>query len=413
VEAVPVAWNIDTGESILWQTPVPGLGHASPIIWGDRIFLATAVKPGEKAQIKVGLYGSGDSYSEKVPHQWRLLCWDKGTGKVLWNKLGHEAVPRLERHTKGTQCNSTPATDGGRIVAIFGSEGLFCFDMSGDLLWHKDLGKMDAGPYDAPSLQWGFASSPVLHEGTVIVQCDVLSEQFLAAFDARDGHERWRTARQDVATWSTPLVAPVPGRTEVIVNGWKQIAGYDLADGRQIWRLKGGGDIPVASPVLAGDFAILTSGHGNYRPIRAVRLDAAGDITPPEIGATNQAVAWCHPKRGNYLQTPIVVGDLVWGCSNDGVVTCFDRRTGEVRYSERIGGAGQAFTASPVAAQGRLYFTSELGEVFVLPATDKFSVARTSSLGGLCLATPAISSGTIFFRTTERLVAVALRNRLN
>ncbi|MCX6928021.1 MAG: hypothetical protein NT154_33145, partial [Verrucomicrobia bacterium] len=153
----------------------------------------------------------------------------------------------------------------------------------------------------------------------------------------------------------------------------------------------------------------LTSGHGNNRPMRAVRLDATGDITPPEVGATNQAVVWCHPRRGNYLQTPIVVGDLVWGCSNDGIVTCFERKTGEVHYSERIGGGGQGFTASPVGAQGRLYFTGELGEVFVLPATKQFSVITTNKLGGLCLTTPAISGTRIFFRTTEKLVAVGVR----
>ncbi|MCX6924381.1 MAG: PQQ-binding-like beta-propeller repeat protein, partial [Verrucomicrobia bacterium] len=218
-EAVPVSWNAETGENILWQTPLPGLGHASPIVWQDRLYVATAVKPGEKAELKVGLYGEGNSYSEKLPHQWRLLCLDKATGKVLWDKLGYEAIPRLERHTKGTHCNSTPATDGKRIVAIFGSEGLFCFNLEGELLWRKDLGKMDSGPYNAPSLQWGFASSPVLHQGKVIVQCDVLSEQFLAVFDAQDGKELWRTPRQDVATWSTPLVAATRERTQVVVSG--------------------------------------------------------------------------------------------------------------------------------------------------------------------------------------------------
>src|SRR6266487_468791 len=165
---LPTVWNVESGENVRWQTPIPGLGHASPIVWENRIYVATAVRPGVKAELKVGLYGEGNSYTEKEPHQWRLLCQGKTSGKVLWDKLGYEAVPRLERHTKATHCNSTPATDGKRIVAMFGSEGLFCFDMNGQQLWHKDLGKLHGGPYDAPALQWGGASSPVLHGGKVV-----------------------------------------------------------------------------------------------------------------------------------------------------------------------------------------------------------------------------------------------------
>ncbi|HEY6169449.1 MAG TPA: PQQ-binding-like beta-propeller repeat protein, partial [Verrucomicrobiae bacterium] len=229
--AVPTRWNVETGENLLWQTSIPGLGHANPIMWGDRIYIATAVRPGAKADLKIGIYGDGDSYKEKEPHQWRLLCLDKASGKILWDKPGHEAVPRQERHTKASHCNSTPATDGKRIVAIFGSEGLFCFDMEGMRLWHRDLGKMDAGPWDSPDLQWGFAASPILHDGRVIVQCDVLSEQFLAAYDAADGRELWRTPRKEVANWCTPTIAVYERRTQIIVNGWKQIGGYDFASG--------------------------------------------------------------------------------------------------------------------------------------------------------------------------------------
>ncbi len=336
-----------------------------------------------------------------------MLCLDKNSGKILWDKLCLEAVPRLERHTKATHCNSTPATDGKRIVAMFGSEGVYCFDMNGELLWRKDLGKLHSAPFDAPTLQWGFASSPVLHDGKVIVQCDTMSERFLAVFDARDGSEVWRTTRKEpTSTWCTPAVAASAGQTQIIANGWKQIGGYDLKSGKAVWWLSEGGDVPVASPILAGERVILTSGHGKYRPMRSVRLDSMGDITPPDIAMTNRSVVWCHPRRGNYLQTPIVVGKLLWGCSNDGIVTCFDVATGAVHYEERIGGGGQGFTASPVAAGNHLYFTGEQGDVFVIPASEKFSVTATNQVDGICLATPAISERTLFFRTTEKLVAI-------
>jgi outer membrane protein assembly factor BamB len=405
-EAAPVSWNIAAGRNLLWQTPIPGLGHASPIVWANRIYIATAVRPGAKAELKVGLYGAGASYSEKEPHQWRLLCTDKLSGRILWDKLEFEAVPRVERHTKATHCNSTPATDGARIVALFGSEGLFCFDMEGQRLWHKDLGKLRGGPYDAPSLQWGFASSPVLYAGKVIVQCDTLSEQFLAVFELEDGRELWRAPRKEVSTWCTPLVAATSNRVQIIVNGWKHIGGYDFKTGSALWWLSEGGDVPVASPILAGDRVILSSGHGKFRPMRAVRLGASGDITPPDISATNQSVVWCHPRKGNYLQTPIVVGDLLWGCTNDGIVSCFDVATGKLHYEERMGGGAQGFTASPVAAKDKLYFIGEQGDVFVLPTSEKFRVLATNSLEGICLATPAISDGALLFRTTEKLLAI-------
>lgn len=161
MRTLPTTWNVERGENLRWQTPIPGLAHASPIIWEGRIYLATVVKPGAKPELKIGLYGAGDSYTEKEKHAGRLRCLDQHSGKILWDKPGFEAVPRLERHTKATHCNSTPATDGKHIVAMFGSEGVFCFDMEGRPLWHKDLGKLHAGPYDVPSLQWGFASSPL------------------------------------------------------------------------------------------------------------------------------------------------------------------------------------------------------------------------------------------------------------
>ena len=171
-KSLPVEWNLKTGQNVRWQTPLPGLAHASPIISGDHIFVATAVGPGD-AKLKVGLYGDIEPVKEKGVHQWRLLALERSSGKVLWNVPGFEGTPRIPRHPKSSHCNSTPATDGRHIAAIFGSEGLFCFDTDGKLVWKKDLGAMDSGYYVVPSAQWGFASSPVIHDGKVIVLCDV------------------------------------------------------------------------------------------------------------------------------------------------------------------------------------------------------------------------------------------------
>jgi outer membrane protein assembly factor BamB len=407
-DAVPTRWNIATGDNVRWRTPIPGLAHASPIVWGDHVYVATAVRPG-KADLKVGLYGDIKSADDQASHQWRLLALEKASGNVVWDKVGHEAIPRVKRHTKASHGNSTPATDGKRIVAIFGSEGLFCFDMEGRRAWTKDLGPMDAGYFQSPGEQWGFASSPVLHDGKVIVLCDVQTNSFLAAFALADGKELWRTTRKDVPTWSTPTLVDVEGQTQILVNGWHHTGAYDFATGREIWRLNGGGDIPVPTPIVAHGLAYFTSAHGRYRPMRAIRLAARGDITPTEIGSTNAAIAWAHARQGNYMQTPIVIGDRLYACSDSGVLTCFNARTGLIHYSHRLGSGSEGFTASPVSDGRHLYVASELGNVYVVPAQAEFAVRATNSLGEICMATPALNTGTLFFRTREHLVAIGAK----
>jgi outer membrane protein assembly factor BamB len=406
--AAPVVWNVASGENIRWQTPIAGLAHSSPIIFGDRVYVATAVKAGN-AELKVGLYGDIAPIAENEPHQWRLLALEKANGKVIWDTLALEGVPRVQRHPKSSHCNSTPATDGKRIVAIMGSEGLFCFSMDGKLAWKKDLGPMDSGYFMVKTAQWGFASSPVIHDGKVVVLCDVQKDSFLAVFDLADGKELWRTARSDVPTWGTPTVVTAAGRTQIIVNGWHHTGGYDFTTGKELWKLDGGGDIPVPTPVIAHGFAYLTSAHGKFRPMRAIRLDAEGDITPADPGATNVAIAWAHARKGNYMQTPIVVGDSVWGCTDWGILSCFDAKTGAERYSERLAQGGEGFTASPVSDGKNVYFTSEPGKVFVVPVAETFSVKATNDLGETCMATPALAGGTLYFRTRGKLVAVGAK----
>ena len=409
--ALPTTWNAEKGETIRWQTPIPGLAHAAPIVWGDRVFVATAVAAGAKPDLKVGLYGDIGAAPNTEKNQWRLLALDKATGKIVWNVVGQESVPKVARHTKATHCNSTPATDGQRIVAIFGSEGLFCFNArDGALLWKKDLGPMDAGYFQVKTAQWGFASSPIIHDGKVIVQCDVQQDSFLAVFDLATGNEVWRTARTDVPTWGTPAIVTAGGRTQIAVNGWHHAGGYEFATGKELWKYDGGGDIPVPTPIVSGDMIYFTSAHGRMRPMRAIRADAMGDLTPEDsAGTLKPGVAWNNDRLGSYMQTPILVGERLYGCTDVGLVTCFDAKTGVVRYSERLSKTSEGYTASPVSDGRNLFFTSEQGNVSVVPATDKFSVSAPNPLGETCLSTPALSDGTMFFRTREKLVAVGAK----
>ena len=409
--ALPTKWDGEKGENIRWSTPIPGLSHAAPIVWGDRVYVATAVSAAGKVDLKVGLFGDIAAAKDDASQQWRLLALDKATGKIVWNVLGHESAPKVARHTKATHCNSTPATDGQRIVAIFGSEGLFCFDAKdGALLWKKDLGPMDSGYFQMPASQWGFASSPIIHEGKVVVQCDVQKGSFLAVFDLTTGAEVWRTARTDVPTWSTPAIVTAAGRTQIAINGWHHTGGYDFATGKELWKLDGGGDIPTPTPLARGELIYFTSGHGRSRPMRAIRADATGDITPDNADWKHPAIAWNHDRLGTYMQTPILVGPHIYGCLDNSLLTCFDALTGEVRYSQRLtSDATMGFTASPVSDGRHLYFTSEMGLVHVVPVGDKFSVVATNALGETCLSTPAISDGALFFRTRNKLVAVGAK----
>jgi outer membrane protein assembly factor BamB len=402
----PVSWSLDTKAGLAWRTPIPGLAHSSPVVWGDSIFLTTAVSAGGSSPLKVGLYGDIEPVPTEPIHRYLVYRIDKRTGKTLWERTAHEGVPRRARHPKSTHANPTPATDGRRVVVFFGSEGLYGYDVDGRLLWKKDLGPLDAAFFVAPDAQWGVASSPVIHEGVVYLQVDVLNDPFLAAFDLETGREVWRTRRQDVPTWSTPAVHEVEGRAVLVVNGWKHIGGYDAKTGKEIWKLRGGGDIPVPAPVVAHGLVFITNAHGPASPIYAVKTGARGDITLPEGKTSNEHIAWSVERGGAYMQTPLVYGDLLYTCRDNGVLSVYRALTGEKLYQERLGGGGSGFTASPVAADGKVYFTSEEGDVFVVRAGERFELLAKNSLGEVTMATPAISEGRLFFRTKSHLLAV-------
>jgi outer membrane protein assembly factor BamB len=405
----PEWWNVEKGENLKWKTPIPGLGHSSPVIWSNRIFVTTAVNERGDADLKVGLYGDIGAADDSGKQRWLLICADKASGKILWQHTAREGNPQIKRHTKATHANSTAATDGQHVVCFFGSEGLFCFDVEGRLLWQRDLGRLDSGYYRVPDAQWGFGSSPIIHENLVIVQCDVQTNSFLATFDLKDGKELWRTPRNEVPTWSTPTVVTNAGRTEIVVNGYKHIGGYDLRTGKSLWKMRGGGDIPVPTPVFAHGLIFITSAHGPMAPIYAIRLGAVGDITLTSGSSTNAHVAWSTSRRGNYMQTPIVVGDYLYCCNDAGVLACYNAKTGDNLYTERLGSGGTGFTASAVAADGKIFCTSEQGAVHVVKSGPQFEVIAKNELGEICMATPAISEGALFFRTRSHLVAIALK----
>jgi outer membrane protein assembly factor BamB len=404
--ATPTVWDVPAGKGVAWKTPIEGLGHSSPVIWGNQICVTTAISGKLDAGLRIGLYGDIASVQDDTEHAWKLVCADKASGKVLFNKEMHRGVPKIKRHTKSTHANATLATDGEHLVAMLGSEGLYAFDMKGNQLWKKDLGVLDSGFFMVPEAQWEFASSPVIHDGVLVIQADVQKDSFIAAFDVKTGRERWRTPRSDVPTWSTPTIHAVGGRTQILVNGWRHTGAYDFETGREIWKLNGGGDIPVPRPVAGGGLVFITNAHGRLSPVYAIKEAATGDISLAPGETTNEHVAWSVPRGGAYMISPVLYDGLLYVSRNNGVFTAFEAATGRPAYEQRLGDGTTGFTASLVAADGKIYFSSEEGDVFVVKAGRAFELLAKNPVGEILMATPAISEGALYFRTAKGLVAV-------
>ncbi|HVF89933.1 MAG TPA: PQQ-binding-like beta-propeller repeat protein [Blastocatellia bacterium] len=404
--STPVSWNAEKSENIAWKTPIPGLAHSSPIVWGDRVYVTTAISSDPKTVFRHGLYGDVDSAKDESKHTWKVYCLEKKSGKILWERTAYEGVPKVKRHIKATHASSTPATDGKHVVAFFGSEGLYCYDAGGKLLWKKDLGLLDTGWFYDPDYQWGTASSPIIYKNLVIVQCDIQKGSFIAAFDVKSGKEVWRTQRDEIPSWGTPTVYEGKGRAELVTNATRFVRGYDPATGKELWKLSGNPEITSTTPITAHDLIFISNSYRPNQPIYAIRPGASGDISLKDGKETNEFVAWSKQRGGTYTPTPIIYGEHFYACSNNGTLTVYNAKTGERIYQQRIAEKGGAYSASPVAADGKIYLSSEDGEIFVVKAGPKYELLSSNSMGEVLMATPAISDGMIFIRGQHHVFAV-------
>ena len=402
----PVKWNAATGENVLWKTPVPGVAVSSPIVWGDRVFVSTAVSSNPKLGIRTGLYGDVEPVDDASPHQWRLLALDRRSGKVLWDRLVHQGTPKTKRHPKSSQASPTPVTDGRRVIVSFGSEGLYAYDLDGKLLWKRDLGVLDSGWFYDPSYEWGLGSSPIIWRDLVIVQCDIQKNSFVAAFEVATGNPKWRTAREEIPSWSTPAIYEADGRAELVTQATTFSRGYDPETGKELWRLSGNSEIAIPTPIIAPGLIIITNGYRGVQPIYAIRPGARGDITLKGEETTSSAIAWSMKRGGPYIPTPVLYRDQLYVLQNNGVVAAYDVKTGTRVYQERLGGSGGSFSASPVAADGKVYFTSEDGDVFVVKAGPAYELLATNPIGEILMASPAVAGGVIYFRGLNHVFAV-------
>ncbi len=405
-QGVPLRWSVAEGDGIAWEVPLPGLGVSSPIVWEDRVYVVTAASLTEDSEFRIGLYGDVAPVQNDSEHRWDLRAFDLTTAEPVWTRELRRGVPKTRRHTKSSQANATPVTDGERIVTLVGSMGvLMCHDLDGNLLWEREVGVLNSGWFYDPDYQWGHASSPVIHDGAVIVLADVHGDAFLGAFDLEDGEPRWRTTRDEVSTFSTPLVHEVDGATEVVVNG-TVIRGYDASTGAERWRLGPNSEIPIGVPLLGDGLLFVQAGYPPIRPIYAIRPGSEGDLSLPAGEDSSEAIAWSKNRGGVYIPSPLFYRGVLYLNANNGRLSAYDGETGERLYRARIGGVGGSYAASPIAADGRLYFTTEEGETFVVRAGREYELLARNSVDRIVMASPAASGGVLVMRAIDRLFGI-------
>jgi outer membrane protein assembly factor BamB len=400
-------WDVATGKNIKWKAAIPGIANSSPIVWGDRIFVTSAIGAAGDNTFRTGLYGDVKPVDDLSVHEWKIFSIDKTSGRILWERTASSGAPRTKRHTKSSQASATPVTDGRRVVAVFGSAGLLvAWDYDGKELWRVDLGTLDSGWFFDPAFQWGHSSSPIIYRNSVILQADMQKGSYIGAWDLASGKPLWKTARADeISTWGTPtIVRSADGSDELVTNGTK-IRGYDAETGALRWTLGPNSEITIGTPVAGNGLVFVTGGYPPVRPIYAIRPGASGDISLAKGQDSSQSVVWSNMTEGTYIPTPLFYDGYLFTLNVNGVVSAYDAANGQRLFRGRAG-MGGAFSASPVAADGRLYIASEDGEVYVLSAANGLAEVGKNDMKEVIMATPAMSDGLIVIRTLSHVYGI-------
>jgi len=396
---LPLEWS--PTKNIKWKTPIEGRSHSSPIVWGNRVFLTTAIEGPVVSGAKAVKHMDGDreflhpdSVGANHKHTFKVLCLDRDSGKLLWQATAWEGTPYDNRHRKGSYAASTPATDGKLVYAFFGTEGLYAYDFKGKLTWKAQLGNLG-------TVGMGTGTSPILFDDFVIVQCDEENgaSSFIVALDKKTGKEVWKTPRKVQVSWSTPILVRGATRTELITSGTEFVISYDPATGKELWRHKGVESNAIPSPVANSEMVFLSAGFP-AKIAMAIRLGGSGDLT----GTPN--VLWTYAKGTAYVPSPILYGDYLYLTTDRGVLTCIDAKTGEVKYEGGRIPIPATFTASPVAFDGKILMTSEDGDTFIVKSGPKHEILGTNSVGEPVYASPAIADGRIFIRGEKNLYCI-------
>jgi outer membrane protein assembly factor BamB len=396
---LPVEWSAT--KNIKWKTPIAGRAHSSPVVWGNKLFLTTAIEgpvvPGAKAVKHMDgdkEFLHPDSIGADRKHTFKVICLNASNGKVLWEQTAFEGAPYDNRHRKSSFAASTPATDGKMVYAFFGTEGLYAYDMNGKLQWKADLGKLG-------TVGMGTGTSPILYEEFVILQCDEENgaASFIVGVDKKTGKEVWRTPRKVQVSWATPILVTTAKRSELITSGTEAVIAYDPATGKELWRHKGVESNAIPSPVANQEMVFISAGFP-AKIAMAIRLGQSGDLTD------SANVAWKYAKGTAYVPSPILYGDYLYLTTDRGILTCLDAKTGEVKYEGGRIPIPATFTASPVAFDGKILLTSEDGDTFIVKAGPKHEILGTNSVGEPVYASPAISDRKIFIRGENNIYCI-------
>jgi outer membrane protein assembly factor BamB len=396
---LPSEWS--PTKNIKWKTAIEGRAHSSPIVWGNKVFLTTAVEgsvvPGAKAVKHMDgdkEFIHPDSVGADRKHTFKVLCLDRDNGKIMWEATAWEGTPYDNRHRKSSYAASTPATDGKLVYAFFGTEGLYAYDYKGKLAWKAQLGNLG-------TVGMGTGTSPILFENLVIVQADEEngSASFIVGLVKKTGKEILRTPRKVQVSWSTPLLVRTATRAELITSGTETVISYDPATGKELWRHKGVESNAIPSPVANNEMVFLVAGFP-AKIAMAIRLGQSGDLT----GTPN--VPWKYAKGTAYVPSPILYGDYLYLTTDRGILTCIDAKTGEVKYEGGRIPIPATFSASPVAFEGKILMTSEDGDTFMVKSGPKHEILGTNSVGEPVYASPAIADGRIFIRGEKNLYCI-------
>ena len=428
----PIEWGEE--KNVKWKVEVPGRGNASPIVWGDRIFLLTAIKTdrtslaakqGSSSYMKLtvdstrkipsklvqetlektdrprgrrggpGRFGRGAGTSPTNVHLFVVMCLDRNSGKTLWEKTACEVIPHEGHHRTSSYASASPVTDGKNLYVSFGSRGIYSYDMNGNFRWKKELGTMRTRN------GFGEGASPALFGDTLVVNWDQEDQSFIVALDTNTGDIRWKKDRDEASSWTTPFIVDQAGFVQVLVNGTNRIRSYDLASGKLIWECGGQVFNPVATPVVYGDLAIFMTGRRGYA-LQAISLLSRGDVTGTD------KVVWSRDDGTPYVPSPVLVGEhLYFTKSNKAILTCVSAKTGESLYAnQRISGLDMIY-ASHVAANGHVYLSDRGGNTVVLKDGPEMEIVATNTLGEAIDATPAIVGKDIFIRGDKHLFCIA------
>jgi outer membrane protein assembly factor BamB len=401
-KGIAIQW--DLSKNVKWKAEVPGLGHSSPIVWGNRIFVTTAVSSDPKEDNWQKGFFSGERKPDAAEISWEVLCFDRDTGRRLWERTAIRRKPVSARHTKNSYATPTPVTDGTYVIAFFGDQGMYCYDFQGKLIWSRNLGNFTIRN------GWGLASSPVLYKSFVIQTCDQeTGGSFIIAMDKKTGKTAWQTGRDELSSWSSPYLYLLGSRPELVINATRAIRSYDPENGKLLWECRGPATSITAPTATSSNGLIFVSSgfiRDEVRPVTAFHPGATGDVTLKEGETKSAAIAWRQLTAAPYIPSPTAYGDYLFVLLDQGFIACYEAKTGKEVYGRKRIDTGANFSASPVVVEGRLYCVSEDGDVYVIKAGAEYVLLAKNSIGEAVMASPAVSDGKMFIRALKHLYCI-------